>query len=136
MAWAIKNSNLTKRYFVSFLNANMKPLTLILFALATYSFLASSQCRKNKTDPNTPNGLPPATQEGKNTLGFLLNGQPWTPKGFNGTANLSIDFDEGFNNGIVGVAAYRILSDFDRTYFILGVHGSLKFKTAPFVLPI
>ena len=39
--------------------------------------LALAACKKDDTDPN---GLPPATQEGKNTAGFLLDGQPWLPK--------------------------------------------------------
>lgn len=38
--------------------------------------LLASGCKKDDTDPN---GLPAATQEGKNTAGFLLNGQPWLP---------------------------------------------------------
>jgi len=50
----------------------MKPLLLFLAAL-----LALPACKKDNTDPN---GLPAATQEGKNTAGFLLNGQPWLPK--------------------------------------------------------
>lgn len=33
-------------------------------------------CTKDDIDPN---GLPKATQSGKNTAGFLLNGQPWLP---------------------------------------------------------
>jgi hypothetical protein len=75
-----------------------------------------------------------ATQSGKITLGFLLNGEPWTPKGFSGTANLSIDFDVGINNGIVGIVAYRTLSSSDKTQFILGITDSLNFKVAPFTL--
>ena len=66
-----------------------------LLLLATI-ILCSLQCRKTPrpTVTDIP-GLPPATQTGANTLGFLLNGQPWTPQGSNGTANLSIDFDPG-----------------------------------------
>ena len=80
--------------------------------------------------------MPPATQEGKNTLGFLLNGQPWTPKGFNGTANLSIDFDEGINQGVVGISAYRILSNDNRQYFGIGISDSLNLFSAPKVIDI
>lgn len=50
----------------------MKTLLVPLFLL-----LGLTTCKKDNTDPN---GLPPATQEGKNTGGFLLNGQPWLPK--------------------------------------------------------
>jgi len=114
----------------------MKRLTLIFITLATCFLLSSSQCKKNKSDADYVYGLPPATQEGKNTLGFVLNGEPWTPKGSNGTANLSIDFDEGYNNGVLGIVAYRTKSASDKTQFILGIHDSLKLKTAPFTLSI
>lgn len=52
-------------------------------------------------------GLPPATQEGKNTFGFLLNGQPWTPAGFNGTSNLSIYYDPTYQGGVFNIGAFR-----------------------------
>jgi hypothetical protein len=100
---------------------------LILFAFCF------AKCEKDKIDSN---GLPPATQEGKNTLGFMLNGQPWTPQGFSGTGNLSVDYDEGINNGILGIVAYRTISSSDKTQFILGIIDSLNFKTAPFTLLI
>jgi hypothetical protein len=82
-------------------------------------------CRKHHTDSN---GLPPATQEGKNTLGFLLNGQPWTPQGFNGTANLSIDVDFSFNQGIFGISAYRLSSG---EHIGFGIEDSLNFVSFP-----
>ena len=50
----------------------MKPYLLLPLAVA----LLAAGCKKDDTDPN---GLPPATQDGKNTAGFLLNGQPWLP---------------------------------------------------------
>jgi hypothetical protein len=102
--------------------------TFYLFLVATV--LCSSHCRKSLDNK----GLPAATQEGKNTLGFMLNGQPWGPKGFNGTAKLSVDFDATINNGIVGIVAYRTLSANDKTQFILGITDSLNFKNAPFTL--
>jgi hypothetical protein len=74
---------------------------LILFAFCF------AKCEKDKIDSN---GLPPATQEGKNTLGFMLNGQPWTPQGFNGTANLSLYYDAFISGGGFNIAAYRIIS--------------------------
>ena len=58
-----------------------------------------TRCTKEKTNNsiNIP-GLPPATQTGANTLGFLLNGMPWVPAGNNGTPNLTIGLDTGVNN--------------------------------------
>ena len=108
----------------------MKNSILLLLIAFVFCF---AQCQKDKIDSN---GLPPATQEGKNTLGFLLNGQPWTPQGNSGTGNLSIDFDQGFNNGILGIVAYRTLSASDKTQFILGIADSLNFLNSPFTLII
>ena len=54
--------------------------------------------------------LPPATQEGKNTFGCLVNGKVWLPKGNNGTANLDASYDPSYNGGTLSVAAYRIES--------------------------
>jgi hypothetical protein len=101
-----------------------------LFLLLSFLSFCSLRCHKDQIDNNS--GLPPATQEGKNTLGFLLNGQPWTPQGFNGTANLSIDYDPGFNSGVLGISAYRIISSSNREYFSLGIKDSLNYYSAPF----
>lgn len=99
------------------------------FAIAILSCFCFAECKKNKHSPppDNPYGLPNATQEGKNTLGFLLNGEPWSPKGFNGTANLSIDVDFEYNRGVFGIAAYRILSTNNRQYFGFGISDSLNF---------
>lgn len=106
---------------------------IFFIAIAFLSIcLIGSKCKKDRSDFN---GLPPATQEGKNTLGFLLNGKPWTPKGFSGTGNLSVDIDEGFKDGILGIVAYRTEAG-KKTQFILGITDSLKFMKAPFDLII
>ncbi|OAQ38967.1 hypothetical protein A5893_13090 [Pedobacter psychrophilus] len=86
-----------------------KTQNLCLWLLAfCFALTTGMKCKKDKTD--TP-GLPAATQEGKNTLGFLLNGEAWTPKGFNGTANLSIYYDENFRGGVFNISAYRLFGD-------------------------
>jgi hypothetical protein len=104
----------------------MKKIISAVLILTVFCF---AECKKNKVDSN---GLPAATQEGKNTLGFLLNGQPWKPQGNNGTANLSIDYDDGINNGGMGISAYRIISENEREYFKIGIIDSLNPRTAPF----
>lgn len=65
-----------------------------------------------------------------------MNGQPWTPQGNNGTANLSIDVDFGFNQGVFGIAAYRIISSNYREYFGIGIKDSLNFVSIPSNLPM
>lgn len=79
----------------------MKPLYL-------YSaLLLLTQCSKCKDDPRPEDKLPPATQEGKNTFGCLVNGQPWTPLGNNGAPNFHCDYDPGLDGGTLQVSAYR-----------------------------
>ena len=82
----------------------MKNSILPLLIVLTFCF---TNCKKNKTVSNL---LPPATQDGKNTLGFLLNGQLWKPEGFNGTANLSLYYDPLFSAGVFNLAAYKIFN--------------------------
>jgi len=104
----------------------------LLYTLVVFACFCFAACKKHHDpQPDNPYGLPNATQSGKNTLGFLLNGKPWTPQGFNGTANLSIDFDKGVNNGIFGISTYRILSNDNRQYFGLSVSDSLNFISTP-----
>ena len=81
----------------------MKPLLLSLAVL-----LALPACKKDDTDPN---GLPPATQEGKNTAGFLLNGQPWLPKASlvgNNPYKVSVVYGPFIRNAHrLGISMYR-----------------------------
>ena len=82
----------------------MKNIILLLLVAFVFCF---ARCKKDTVDSN---GLPAATQDGKNTFGFMLNGQPWTPQGNNGTANLSLYYDATLAGGGFNLAAYRIIS--------------------------
>lgn len=105
----------------------MKNIILLLFI----SFLfVNAKCRKDNLDSN---GLPPATQEGKNTFGFLLNGQPWTPKGSRVTGNLSIDVDFAFNQGVFGIVAYNFIPS-SAEQLTIGIRDSLNFIQSPVTL--
>jgi hypothetical protein len=98
----------------------------------------TAACKKNNnttTDPNNVPGLPPATQSGANTFGCLVNGVPWVPQGSNGTNNLSIDYDPGFNNGIFNIVAYKFIAPIDEQ-ILLGVRDSLNFINAPISLSL
>ncbi len=48
---------------------------LFIFSLLFFSFVG---CKKNN-DPTENATLPPATQEGKNTMGFTIDGEVWVP---------------------------------------------------------
>ncbi len=91
--------------------------------LCTIIFFAKCKCNKDVATPN--DGLPPVTQTGANTLGFLLNGQPWIPAGSNGTPNLSWYYDPTYANGNLSISAYHINSTTDKQYFIIG-GGAIK----------
>jgi hypothetical protein len=63
---------------------------------------------QRRPQPKSPEDqLPPATQKGKNTFGCLVNGQPWTPQGNNGTPRFDVYYDPGINGGYLNIAAYR-----------------------------
>jgi hypothetical protein len=57
---------------------NLKPYTFYL--LLSLLLTMGMKCKKDETGIEA---LPPATQEGKNTFGCLVNGEAFTPKGSN-----------------------------------------------------
>jgi hypothetical protein len=71
------------------------------------ALLLLTQCSKCKDDPEPLTELPRTTQDGKNTMGCLVNGRAWTPKGNNGTANFHAHYDPTFDGGTLQVSAYR-----------------------------
>ena len=87
-----------------------RSFTLLLLITVLFSF----QCRKKHipqlvTKPPEIEQLPPATQEGKNTCGFLVNGKVWLPKGRvgNGEPNLKWWYDLGYHNGTFNINGFR-----------------------------
>ena len=83
----------------------MKP-NILVFTLAC---ILLTQCRKH--DPDPVSQLPPVTQTGANTFGCLVNGQPWTPKGYNGSSNYSVYYDAQYRKGTLNISTYRYNSD-------------------------
>lgn len=77
-------------------------------SLLLTALLGLSQCKKSNSGPAKPEDqLPPATQTGANTFGCLVNGQPWTPQGYNGTSNYSVVYDTGIQGGHLDIQTYR-----------------------------
>ncbi|TAG29818.1 MAG: hypothetical protein EAZ35_09340 [Sphingobacteriia bacterium] len=107
----------------------MKQIAKHLLGIIIVSLTISCTKDNNLSDTDNIPGLPPVTQIGANTFGCLVNGKPWIPSGNNGTANLSIDYDPGINNGYFSVAAYNISSTMT-TYIILGIKDSVLFLTS------
>ncbi|MBD3748437.1 MAG: hypothetical protein IE931_02975 [Sphingobacteriales bacterium] len=58
---------------------NLKPFAFYLL-LTGFLLFSGMQCKKDATGIDA---LPPATQEGKETFGCLVNGEAFTPKGSN-----------------------------------------------------
>lgn len=112
----------------------MKSPSLFYFFLIIFFSIAG--CKKHKTD-NPVDQLPAATQEGKNTFGFLLNGEAWTPSGHVGiTPNLSVSVDDSYKNGTFNITAYKILSDSNKQYLALGIADSLNFQSIPVTIKL
>lgn len=86
----------------------MKKILLIILL----PLLINASCKKTVT-PTTPTPtieqLPPATQEGKNTCGFLVNGKVWLPKGRrgDGSPNLRWWYDPAYRNGTFNLNGFR-----------------------------
>jgi hypothetical protein len=69
-------------------------VTLLLFVVTT-----SSNCKKGGLFGDK---LPPATREGKNTCGFLVNGKVWITS--RGTFDyISVNYDETYNGGTFNI---------------------------------
>ncbi len=107
----------------------MKPFPLLLVPLALLL-----GCKKEA--PAAPaDQLPPATRTGANTFGCLLNGQPWTPSGYNGTSNYSVAYDAGLNGGVFDLRVYRYNPGSpDEQYLVMyanqvGKTGSYSFRS-------
>ena len=110
----------------------MKRLKLVSGITALYFLFCFAQCKKSCPDSN---GLPAATQVGKNTLGFLLNNQPWMPQGNNGTGNLDLYYDATFQGGVFNLSAYRNVSTTNGNRQSLVMYGDSIQTAQRIILP-
>jgi hypothetical protein len=74
-----------------------------LFTILLLIITSSSNCIKSGLNTAT---LPPATQDGKNTCGFLVNGKVWLPRGDNGFPNLNCNYDATYRGGSFNINGY------------------------------
>ena len=89
-----------------------------------------------KTNPAPEDQLPPATQAGANTFGCLLNGQVWTPQGYNGTSNYSVSYDPNYRKGTLSIGTYRYVGEGANDYQIVGFFSDSIKSTGDFPLII
>lgn len=71
--------------------------------------LGCSACKEGLLSPKEE--LPPATQEGKNTFGCLVNGEVWLPKGGITINKLTYDYNPTYNKNYFQVRAKRYFVD-------------------------
>ncbi len=100
------------------------------------ALLLLTQCSKCKNDPtpNDPAGqLPPATQTGANTFGCLVNGQPYTPAGNNGSSNYAVSYDRALG-GTFDLTTYRYQRSDANTYQSISLLATRLFSPKTYSL--
>jgi hypothetical protein len=105
---------------------NFKPQKLTLWLFAFSFLLTTSMKCKKETIGFANNQLPAITQEGKNTFGFLLNGEVWLPKGGLLTPILDLSYDPSYLNGSFGIFANRYITSVDKMELTIGATGINK----------
>jgi hypothetical protein len=86
----------------------MLPITTLLLLLGVMTSLESCDLFEKSSKPKTElEKLPPATQEGKNTFGCLVDGKAWVTK-------TSIDADAYYQEGLLFITASVITSNSDQ----------------------
>ncbi|MDO7887510.1 hypothetical protein [Hymenobacter cheonanensis] len=110
----------------------LPPSPLLLLA----ALLGLSQCKKSDSGPARPEDqLPPATQTGAGTFGCLLNGQPWTPSGYDGSPNFVLTYDSGYRGGALQIKCYRYTSNSTFQSIIFGAVNVSQAGTYFFSIP-
>jgi hypothetical protein len=91
----------------------------ILFILLL-PLLINASCKKTVTPNPTPavEQLPPATQEGKNTFGCLINGNIWVPYKTDFSRKLEVWYDPTYRNGSLRIIAERKKESVDQSITI------------------
>jgi len=105
----------------------------LLYPLLFSALFAFVSCSKWHPDPTPPakDELPAITQEGKMTIGCLLNDTVLIPKGYTGRSNPSIHYDPTNLGGELSITMYHIdQTDSVRQYLIIG--GSNINKTGTY----
>lgn len=91
---------------MNLVNISYRTIRMRFYIIQLIIFISFTSCFKYKNDPppKQPDELPPITQEGKWTFGFLLNGEVWLAKT---TLLFSPAFGVHYDNGILRLNANR-----------------------------
>ena len=95
----------------------MKHISLITVLVLIIT--SSSNCKKGGLFDDK---LPAATQEGKNTCGFLVNGKVWLPER-GGFDYVSCDYDETYNGGTFNIHGVQYESGSNSKHTSFGIGG-------------
>jgi hypothetical protein len=89
---------------ICFEGEKMKVYIIYMTVFVLLAFLCSTNCPKS----SMPNQLPPITQTGANTFGFLLNGQVWLPY----STNIQIQnvLSAQYYQGTIKISAGRVIN--------------------------
>lgn len=111
--------------FKKSIKKNVMKHTVNVLLLCIMFFASALKCKKNPPPlviDNTEK-LPPATQEGKNTCGFLLNGKVWVPKGSSGlNSKMSWYYDATLNGGTFNLRCARYVANENVTTFTIAMN--------------
>jgi hypothetical protein len=106
----------------------MKLSKLLCYTFLLITFFTFSECKKSKLNPNTDDGLPPATQTGANIFACKINGQNW----ISGTGS-RLMAGHIFNDTISATGSTGGSNYFDRITPIIDGTGLLI--NSPFLIP-
>jgi hypothetical protein len=100
----------------------MLPITTLLLLLGTIASLESCDLFEKNSKPKTElEKLPPATQEGKNTFGCLVDGKAWVTRS-------SIDASAFYQEGVLSITATLINKVFNQGIIIGLFEDNLETK--------
>jgi hypothetical protein len=88
----------------------LKSYTFYILFLS-FLLLTGMKCKKDSISFNTKDKLPAITQEGKNTFGFLLNGEVWVPSSPYLQNKLDLSYDPSYMGGTINITAKRYLAN-------------------------
>jgi hypothetical protein len=98
---------------------------LFLALCSTFMLVSCKSCKKDNLAP--VDQLPPATQEGKRTLGCLINGKPFIAQpSIGNSAYLYADY---YANGIIGIHSKNLSSNEYKYIYIYQSNYSVKTGT-------
>jgi hypothetical protein len=106
----------------------MKLPKLLCYIFCLVTFFTFSECKKEPVNPNTDDGLPPATQTGANIFACKIDGRSWISGTGIGIMNGHISNDTAWLTGADGDT-----NCFER--ISIRIDGGANLSNSPFLIP-